>query len=58
MVKLHIHVWISPLKSKKEGEGESLALLQIRDLILGHFLGHLIDLDKYKDAKLKLLCKN
>ena len=47
-----------PHKSKKEMEDESLALLQIRDLILGHFLGHLIDLDKYKDAKLKLLCKN
>ena len=37
-----------PLKSKKEREGESLALLQIWHLILSYVLG-LIDLDKYMD---------
>ena len=35
-----------PLKSKKGREGESLALLQIWNSILGYLLG-LIDLDKY-----------
>ena len=35
-----------PLKSKKGREGESLALLQIWDSILGNLLG-LMDLDRY-----------
>ena len=38
----------SPLKSIKEREGESLALLQIIDLILGYLL-ILIEMDKYID---------
>ena len=36
------------IRKQKEREGESLVLLQIRDLILGYLLG-LIDLDKYID---------
>ena len=36
------------IRKQKEREGDSLVLLQIRDLILGYLLG-LMDLDKYID---------
>ena len=42
------YMFESPLKSIKEREGESLALLQIIDLILGYLLS-LIEMGKYID---------